>query len=151
MYLNNFIMPKNNQLVEDTLNFINNTNKKKFKTNELETCLMSWIKNDRSPLGVTLILWLSYLEYEARNKGNIHEFLTDEIEQFTKMMIKILQNIYPIFKKEQNIEKFKFTLLDYISQNKLFKSIMNSYLQQYDKAKGVGGELTPSQILATVD
>lgn len=35
MYLNNFIMPKNNQLIEDTLNFITNTNQKKYKIKEL--------------------------------------------------------------------------------------------------------------------
>ena len=32
----------------------------------------------------------------------------------------------------------------------MFKSVMNSYLAQYDKRRGSGGELTPSQILATV-
>ena len=31
----------------------------------------------------------------------------------------------------------------------MFKSVMKSYRAQYDKARGSGGELTPSQILAT--
>ena len=46
---------------------------------------------------------------------------------------------------------FKFKLLDHISRDKMFKKIMKSYLAQYDKRRGVGGELTPSQIVSTVD
>ena len=47
------------------------------------------------------------------------------------------------------VKKLKFKLIDYISKEKMFKKVMKSYLTQYDKTRGYGGELSPSQILAT--
>ena len=77
MYLANYIMPQNGQLLEDTKKFVCNVNKKKYKIEELSKCLMSWIVNDRSPIGVLFVLWMSFLEYEMREKTSVHNFLTE--------------------------------------------------------------------------
>ena len=85
-----------------------------------------------------------------RKKGNVHDFLMEEISQFVRMIISLFKNIYTSVQNNFDITQFKFKLLDFISQHKMFKSVMNSYLAQFKKRRGVAGELTPSQIIVTV-
>ena len=67
------------------------------------------------------------------------------------MLTIVLAEMYSQFKVENNITKFKFILLDHLSQGKFFKNIMKVYLNRYDKHRGAGGELTLSQIDVTVE